>query len=151
MDVKTAASVASLRDSVCHHVHYSLAKDWRNLSRHDLFMAAALAVRDQLVERMLETEERYRTRDPKCVCYFSIEFLIGRSLTNNLCNLGILDLWRQALRALGADPDDVETSEGDAALGNGGLGRLAACFLDSLATLNLPGCGYGINYELPSD
>jgi len=147
MDVKTAASVASLRESVCHHVRYSLAKDWQNLSRHDLFMAAALAVRDQLVERMLETEERYRIRDPKRVCYFSIEFLIGRSLTNNLCNLGILDLWRQALRTLGADPDDVETSEGDAALGNGGLGRLAACFLDSLATLNMPGCGYGINYE----
>jgi starch phosphorylase len=142
-----ASTVASLRESVRHHVRYSLAKEWQNLPRHDLFMAAALAVRDQLVDRMLQTEGRYRIRDPKRVYYFSIEFLIGRSLTNNLCNLGILDLWRQALRALEVDPDDVQTSERDAALGNGGLGRLAACFLDSLATLNMPGCGYGINYE----
>src|SRR5437762_13618308 len=76
-----------------------------------------------------------------------MEFLIGRSLSNNLCNLGLLELCGGALRDMGADLEEVQESEPDAALGNGGLGRLAACFLDSLATLDLPGFGYGINYE----
>ncbi len=96
---------------------------------------------------MLETEERYRQQDPKRLYYLSIEFLIGQSLGNNLHNLGIRELYRQALSNLGADLEEVEESEADAALGNGGLGRLAACFLDSLATLGMPGYGYGINYE----
>jgi len=120
---------------------------WPELSQQERFRAVALAVRDRLVDGMLATEERYRRADPKRVHYLSIEFLLGQSLQTNLVNLGILEPCRQALTKLGANLEELESVERDAALGNGGLGRLAACFLDSLATLGLPGYGYGINYE----
>ncbi|NJM35176.1 MAG: glycogen/starch/alpha-glucan phosphorylase, partial [Rhodomicrobium sp.] len=109
--------------------------------------AVVLAVRDALVDRMLDTEARYRKADSKRLYYLSMEFLIGRSLDNNLANLGIFDLCRQVLQDMGCVVEDILGKEDDAALGNGGLGRLAACFLDSLATLDMPGYGYGINYE----
>ncbi len=146
---KTAARdlVSAIQESICRHAKYSLGKQWRDLSTRDLFTAVALSVRDRLVEARLETEARYQQQDVKRVNYLSIEFLIGQSLGNNLHNLGVRELYRQALRNLGADLDDVEQSEEDAALGNGGLGRLAACFLDSLATLGMAGYGYSINYE----
>jgi starch phosphorylase len=96
---------------------------------------------------MLATEKRYEHADAKRLYYLSIEFLMGRSLGNNLHNLGIYDYCREMLLGMGVDLDEVEESEDDAALGNGGLGRLAACFLDSLATLGMPGYGIGINYE----
>jgi glycogen phosphorylase len=140
-------SVSILQNSICRHVRYSLGKKRDNLSGHDLFFAVALAVRDCLVDRMLETEERYQKADAKRLYYLSMEFLMGRSLGNNLANLGILDRCQQALRGIEVELVAAEESEGDAALGNGGLGRLAACFLDSLATLDMPGYGYGINYE----
>jgi starch phosphorylase len=140
-------AVSALQECIRRHATYSLGKAWRNLSVRDLFTAVALTVRDQLVERFLETEERYQQQDPKRLYYLSIEFLIGQSLGNNLHNLRMRELYRQALRPLGVDLEAVEESEEDAALGNGGLGRLAACFLDSLATLRMPGYGYGINYE----
>ncbi|MBZ5636617.1 MAG: glycogen/starch/alpha-glucan phosphorylase [Acidobacteriia bacterium] len=140
-------SVSALQESIERHARYSLGKHWRDLTGRDRFDAVALAVRDKLVDRMLETEERYGRADPKRLYYLSIEFLIGQSLGNNLLNLGIRESCREALRNLGAGLDDIEASEPDAALGNGGLGRLAACFLDSLATLGMPGYGYGINYE----
>jgi starch phosphorylase len=140
-------SAALLQESIERHARYSLGKRWRDLTARDRFDAVALAVRDQMVDRMLETEERYGRNDPKRLYYLSIEFLIGQSLGNNLLNLGIRESCREALKTLGADLEDVEASEPDAALGNGGLGRLAACFLDSLATLGMPGYGYGINYE----
>ena len=140
-------SASALQESIQRHARYSLGKNWRDLSARDRFNAVALAVRDQLVDRMLETEERYRKTDSKRLYYVSIEFLIGQSLGTNLHNLGIRESCRQALCNLGADLAELEDSEPDAALGNGGLGRLAACFLDSLATLGMPGYGYGINYE----
>jgi starch phosphorylase len=140
-------SVSGLQESICHHAKYSLGRAWRDLSPHDRFTAVALTVRDRMMAVMLETEERYRQRDPKRLYYLSIEFLIGQSLGNNLLNLGIRESCREALSNLGADLDEVEETEPDPALGNGGLGRLAACFLDSLATLGMPGYGYGINYE----
>src|ERR1700730_14812618 len=147
-DVRILAdSVSALRDSICQHVRYSLGKERHNLSGHDLFLAVALAVRDRLVDRMLETEERYQKADAKRLYYLYMEFLMGRALGNNLSNLGILDRCQEALRKIELELEAAEESEGDAALGNGGLGRLAACFLDSLATLNMPGYGYGINYE----
>jgi starch phosphorylase len=96
---------------------------------------------------MLETEDRYQQTDPKRVHYLSMEYLLGRSLKNNLSNLGMLDLCRDALRKMGVDFEEVMEGECEAALGNGGLGRLAACFLDSLATMGMPGYGYGLNYE----
>jgi glycogen phosphorylase len=141
------ATVTALQAAIRHHVRYSLGKEWQHLSAPELFRAVAFAVRDQLMDRMLATEERYRQVQAKRLYYLSIEFLMGRSLSNNLSNLGILTLCQEALRTLGVDLSMVEESERDAALGNGGLGRLAACFLDSLATLDMPGYGYGIHYE----
>lgn len=143
----TADSIASVQESIRRHARYSLGKAWSDLSNTELFNAVAFSVRDRLVDRMLETEERYRKDTPKRINYLSIEFLIGQSLGNHLNNLGIRELYRQALSSFGADLEAVEESEPDAALGNGGLGRLAACFLDSFATLGIPACGYGINYE----
>jgi glycogen phosphorylase len=140
-------SVADIQESLERHAKYSLGKAWSNLSTRELFTAVALSVRDRLMDRMLETGERYRQADPKRLHYLSIEFLIGRLLDNNLQNLGIRELYQQALSKMGADLEELEEIEEDAALGNGGLGRLAACFLDSLATLGMPGYGYGINYE----
>ena len=140
-------AVFAIQESIRRHVTYSLGTAWRDLSARDRFTAVALAVRDQLVERMLETSERYRQQDPKRLYYLSIEFLLGQSLGHNLQNLRMRELYRQALSHLRVELEEVEQSEADAALGNGGLGRLAACFLDSMATLGMPGYGYGINYE----
>jgi starch phosphorylase len=139
--------MGDLREAIQWHAKYSLGKSWPDLSARDRFNAVALAVRDRMVDRMLETEERYQQTDSKRLYYLSIEFLIGQSLGNNLQNLGIREACREALSMLGSDLDAIEATEPDAALGNGGLGRLAACFLDSLATLGMPGYGYGINYE----
>ena len=136
-----------MQEAICRHARYSLGKAWADLSSYERFAAVALAARDRMVDAMLATEERYGQADPKRLYYLSIEFLIGQSLGNNLRNLGLRESCRQALARLGADLEEIERSEPDAALGNGGLGRLAACFLDSLATLGMPGYGYGINYE----
>lgn len=140
-------SKKALHDSICHHLRYSLGRDWDGSTRRDLCLATSLAVRDRLVDRMLETQKRYREKDVKHLYYLSMEFLVGRSLGNNLFNLGIHDTCSRCLEELGFDLEEVREEERDAALGNGGLGRLAACFLDSLATLGMPGFGYGINYE----
>ena len=135
------------RQAFLRHVTYILGETVERLSPAEALRASALAVRDRMLERLLATERRYRKEGAKRLYYLSLEFLIGRSLGNNLINLGLLDACRDVLRELGFDPREVEESEVDAALGNGGLGRLAACFLDSLATLDYPGFGYGINYE----
>ncbi len=142
-----ADSVSAIEESIRRHVKYSLAKPWNDLSSSDLLAAVALSVRDRLVEQMLETEGRYQREDSKRLSYISIEFLIGKSLTNHLHNLHVFKPYQEALGQLGVSLEDLEQAEGDAALGNGGLGRLAACFLDSLATLGMPAYGYGINYE----
>jgi starch phosphorylase len=139
--------VAGICRRIRHHATYSLGKRWEDLSARDLFTAVSLSVRDHLVERRLATEERYRKTHPKHVYYLSIEYLIGRSLGGNLENLRLRRAYREALRELGASLDAVEASEADAALGNGGLGRLAACFLESFATLDIAGWGYGILYD----
>lgn len=136
-----------IRRSLCWHVRYSLGKPGDDLCKHDTFTAVALTVRNRILDLMLETEKRYQQQDAKRLYYLSLEYLIGRSLTNNLINLGLYDLFRDALLEQGIDMEELEEYESDAALGNGGLGRLAACFLDSLATMDMPGYGYGINYE----
>lgn len=142
-----ASTLATLQESIRRHVRYSLGKEWGRLSGQELFSAVALTVRDRLVDQMLATEARRQQTDPKRLYYLSIEFLMGRSLGNNLHNLGLFNLCQEALRGMGVELADIEESESDAALGNGGLGRLAACFLDSMATLDMPGYGYGIHYE----
>ena len=135
------------RSLIEHHVRFTLAKRRMQLTRHDWYRATALVVRDMLVEKMLTTRRRFERSNAKKVYYLSLEFLIGRSLENNLFNLGIIDTCRDFLADNGVDLRTLFDEEPDAALGNGGLGRLAACFLDSLATLDMPGYGYGINYE----
>src|SRR5215831_1030005 len=133
--------------AVERNVRYTLGKRWQDASPRDLLNAVSLAVREPLVEQMLATEERYRAADAKRLYYLSLEFLIGRSLGNNLLNLAMLEPVRTSLASLGVDLEALRELESDAALGNGGLGRLAACYLDSLASLDMPGFGYGINYE----
>jgi len=130
-----------------HHLRFTLAKRRIQLSKVDWYRATAMVVRDMLVEKMLATEARVERRNAKKIYYLSVEFLIGRSLENNLFNLGMIDVCREYLAESGFDLQSLFDYEPDAALGNGGLGRLAACFLDSLATLDIPGYGYGINYE----
>ncbi len=142
-----ALTVPAFQEAIRYHARYSLGKKWGSCSGHELFTAVAFAVRHALIDRMLDTEDRYQQADPKRVHYLSMEYLLGRSLKNNLSNLGILDLCRDALHKMGVDLEEVLEGECEAALGNGGLGRLAACFLDSLATMSMPGYGYGINYE----
>ncbi len=142
-----ALTVSALQDAIRYHVRYSLGKRWESCSGRELFTAVAFTVRDSLIDRMLDTEDRYQLADPKRVHYLSMEYLPGRSLKNNLSNLGMLDLCRDALHKMGVDLNQVLEGECEAGLGNGGLGRLAACFLDSLATMSMPAYGYGINYE----
>lgn len=126
---------------------YSLCKQVCEASKEDLFTALALAVREIAVDHMYSTANRYAQSNPKRIYYLSVEYLLGRSLVNNLDNLGIFDLLDQVRLDNPIPLRDVIDCEYDPALGNGGLGRLAACFIDSMATLGLPGYGYGLNYQ----
>jgi glycogen phosphorylase len=141
------AASSPLTDSLSRHLRYSLGRNHGDHSSHALFTALALALREPLIDGLLDSERRYTAAGSKRLSYLSMEFLLGRSLENNLLNLGLWEDCSRALAKQGYTLDDLRHSERDAALGNGGLGRLAACFLDSLATLDLPGSGYGINYE----
>jgi len=130
---------------ISHHLRYTLGVDADHATSVELLRATSLAVREELVDQMIDT--RARQRGARSIAYVSMEFLIGRSFVNNLISLGLYDEVKAALASLGASIDTIASIEDDAALGNGGLGRLAACFLDSLATLDLPAVGYGLNYE----
>jgi glycogen phosphorylase len=141
------ATRAALQKSIARHLTHTLGRAWPPKQKDHLFLSLAYALRDRLAERMLETEARYQASDLKRVHYVSMEFLLGRSLVNNLYNLGLFETCRKVLAELGADIEEVQAEEGDAPLGNGGLGRLAACFLDSMATLGIAGYGHGIHYE----
>ncbi len=140
-------ALAELRQKVRWHLAHTVAVNAEEVSPRVLLYVLSRSIRDCMVERMLATESRYRKAEAKRLYYLSMEFLIGRSLLNNLTNLGLLDDAHVVLKEFHFDLGDVEKCEADAALGNGGLGRLAAGFLDSLATLDMPGYGYGINYE----
>ncbi|HEX8169861.1 MAG TPA: glycogen/starch/alpha-glucan phosphorylase [Thermoanaerobaculia bacterium] len=136
-----------LREGIESFLRFARGRLWSEASERDRLFALAGAVRRPALDAMRESERRYREQDSKRLYYLSMEFLMGRSLGNNLTNLGLYDAARAVLSELGDDLEELQALEPDAALGNGGLGRLAACFLDSLATLDLPGFGYGINYE----
>jgi starch phosphorylase len=135
------------RRALAGHLLYTCVKEPLDAGPVDIYRAMAHVVRDRLVERWLATQRRYAERDVKRVNYLSAEFLTGRSLGLCLVNLGIYGIAEQLVASMGYDLTDVLESEGDPGLGNGGLGRLAACFMDSLATLDLPAVGYGIRYE----
>ncbi|MDP3921090.1 MAG: glycogen/starch/alpha-glucan phosphorylase [Candidatus Omnitrophota bacterium] len=136
-----------LRKSFTYNLCFDRAKDRYTTTSHDAFMAMALAVRDRIVERWIQTQQTYHKENRKRVYYLSMEFLIGRLLGNNLINLDLWDKAREAVKAFDLDIEEICNEELDAGLGNGGLGRLAACFLDSMATLGIPAHGYGIRYD----
>ncbi|MDD5132631.1 MAG: glycogen/starch/alpha-glucan phosphorylase, partial [bacterium] len=126
---------------------YFMAKDQHSATAHDNFMSIAVSIRDRLVERWILTQQRYHRENAKRVYYLSMEFLIGRMLSNNVMNIGVWKETWDALQEMGFDLEEIRDQESDAGLGNGGLGRLAACFLDSMASLGIPAYGYGIRYD----
>ncbi len=138
----------AIEESFLEHLQYTLAELPRHIdSEWEPYVALALAVRDRMIERWVHTQEAYYAQDAKRVYYMSLEFLMGRSLVNSLINMGLNDETASALRELGYQLEALREAEWDAGLGNGGLGRLAACFLDSMATMGYASYGYGIRYD----
>ena len=137
----------SIQISFANHLEYSLSKDQYTATDRDLYLSLALSARDRLIERWIRTQQLYYNHDVKRVYYLSAEYLMGRLLVNNLINLGIYKETKKAMEELNIDLNDLCENEPDMGLGNGGLGRLASCFLDSMATLEIPAYGYGIRYE----
>jgi len=146
-DRRVEMSVEGLKEDFAWHLRYSLAKGETRATERDEYTAFAMAVRDRLVERWISTQEEYARQNTKRVYYMSLEFLIGRLLGNNVINLKADQLCREALKEYGIDWNSLRDYESDAGLGNGGLGRLAACYIDSMSTLNLAGMGYGLRYD----
>jgi len=137
-------SVEALKHSIAYKLMFTIGKDPSVANKHEWLNATLLAVRDRMVERWLRFNRAQLSQDVRQVYYLSMEFLVGRTLSNALLAMGIYEDARAALEEMGFDLEDLIGEENDPGLGNGGLGRLAACFLDSLATLGLPGRGYGI-------
>ena len=140
-------SVEALKHSIAYKLMFTIGKDPVIANKHEWLNATLFAVRDRLVERWLRSNRAQLSQETRQVYYLSMEFLIGRTLSNALLSLGIYDDVKTALEEMGLDLEELIDEENDPGLGNGGLGRLAACFLDSLATLALPGRGYGIRYD----
>ena len=139
--------VEDLKRDFLHNRKFGLAKDHYTATTNDNFQALALTIRDRLISRWILTQQRYHDENCKRVYYLSLEFLIGRLLADNILNLGLEKECQEAMSGLGIELGELYEQENDAGLGNGGLGRLAACFLDSMATLGLPATGYGIRYD----
>lgn len=140
-------SEEGIRRSFLANREYALAKDQYTATLNDDYLALAIVIRDRLIERWIATQQSYHKRNVKRVYYLSMEFLIGRLLGANILNLGVWDQVKEAMERLGFDIEELRECEVDAGLGNGGLGRLAACFLDSMATLGIAAHGYGIRYD----
>jgi starch phosphorylase len=144
---KALPKLTPVKQALQNHLIFSCFKTSAVATPRDWYDVAAYTVRDHVVERWVKTADAYYAHDPKRLYYLSLEFLIGRMLTNAALNLGMKDELSEGLHSLGRDLENVVEMESDAALGNGGLGRLAACFLDSMATMDIPATGYGIRYE----
>uniref|UniRef100_A0A667YT08 Alpha-1,4 glucan phosphorylase n=1 Tax=Myripristis murdjan TaxID=586833 RepID=A0A667YT08_9TELE len=140
-------NVTDLKQNFNRHLHFTLVKDRNVATRRDYYFALAHTVRDHLIGRWIRTQQHYYEKDPKRVYYISLEFYMGRTLQNTMVNLALENACDEATYQLGLDMEELEDMEEDAGLGNGGLGRLAACFLDSMASLGLAAYGYGIRYE----
>ncbi|HLF96700.1 MAG TPA: glycogen/starch/alpha-glucan phosphorylase [Methylococcaceae bacterium] len=140
-------NAADLAEDIRRHYNYTLGRETPHESPYYLYTALALTLRDRLMERWKSTIQAKDDADCKRAYYLSMEFLLGRSLSNAMLNLGVADATTEALRSLGIRMEEAADQEQDAGLGNGGLGRLAACFIDSCATLGLPVVGYGLRYE----
>ena len=137
----------SLSNQFAEHLEFELVRDRITATGDDAFFALALAVRDRLVRKWLRTQHQYIEKDVKRVYYLSLEYLMGRMLGNTLINMDLYDECYNILKQDGYSLEEIRDFEKDMGLGNGGLGRLAACYLDSMATLELPAFGYGIRYE----
>jgi len=146
-DDRTGIKVETLKQAILENLRYVMGKDPEFATDMDYFMAVAYTVRDRILARWMETRRSYSEHNVRLVCYLSAEFLMGPHLANNLLNLGVEEPIRQATKELGLDLDRIIAEESEPGLGNGGLGRLAACYLDSLATLGVPAIGHGIRYE----
>jgi starch phosphorylase len=144
---RTGLSAASIRQAFLDNLFYVQGRFLEVATPNDLYQALAYTLRDRLLHRWVNTVQTYKETDCRTVCYLSAEYLPGPHLGNNLLNLGIMENAREAMAGLGLDLDTILEHEEEPGLGNGGLGRLAACFMDSLATLQIPAIGYGIRYE----
>ncbi|MGB5710323.1 MAG: glycogen/starch/alpha-glucan phosphorylase [Waterburya sp.] len=146
-DDRTGLSIPTLRRAIADNLFYLQGKFPAIATKNDYYMALAYTVRDRLLQRWLATTQSYLNNNVRVVCYLSAEFLVGPHLGNNLINLGIYDQVRQAVEESGLDLEELIEQEEEPGLGNGGLGRLAACYMDSLSNLEIPAIGYGIRYE----
>ncbi|MBW4515768.1 MAG: glycogen/starch/alpha-glucan phosphorylase [Timaviella obliquedivisa GSE-PSE-MK23-08B] len=146
-DDRTGIDVETLKRALLDNLFYVQAKFRKISTQNDYYMALAYTVRDRLLNRWLNTTQTYLEKAPRTVAYLSAEFLLGPHLGNNLINLGLYNIIKQAVEELGLNLSDLLEQEEEPGLGNGGLGRLAACYIDSLATLEIPAIGYGIRYE----
>ncbi|MFP4522467.1 MAG: glycogen/starch/alpha-glucan phosphorylase [Fibrobacterota bacterium] len=146
-EIYKGMTAEAVKMSFRNNLKYRQAKDKYSATDYDRYLSIANTVMDRMVDRWLHTQREYHKKNVKRVYYLSMEFLIGRSLGNSLINLGIFNECAEALQELGLDLEEIREEEYDAGLGNGGLGRLAACFLDSMATLGIPAHGYGIRYD----
>ena len=142
-----AALVKEVKDAIKHQLRLILARDLGSATKYEIWMATSLAVKEMMIDRFIETQKEHSHQDTRRVYYLSLEYLMGRLLNVNLSNLGLSGAVEKALDDLGFDFDMLCEEENDMGLGNGGLGRLAACFLDSMATMDLPAVGYGIHYQ----
>jgi len=147
MTAQQSQSVETLKKNILKHLRYTVAKEPTKATPRDWFHAIAHMVKDLMAEHWMATFNQYYQSDTKRIYYLSLEFLTGRFLVKSMLNLGIYEQCSQAIADLGLSQEEIIEMESDPGLGNGGLGRLAACFLDSMATMNLPGYGYGIRYE----
>ncbi|MDG1325259.1 MAG: glycogen/starch/alpha-glucan phosphorylase [Opitutales bacterium] len=139
--------VTEVKDAIKHQLRLILARDLGSATKSELWMATSLAVKEMMIDRFIETQKEHSKQDTRRVYYLSLEYLMGRLLNVNLSNLGLKNAVEEALSELGFQLDVLSEEEHDMGLGNGGLGRLAACFLDSMATMDLPAVGYGIHYQ----
>lgn len=130
-----------------NHVEYTLGLTRFNFKEVNAYQATSLSVRDRLIEQLNDSNEYFNSQNSKRVYYMSLEFLLGRMLQNSLVNIDMEQKYKDAMMEIGTNLEEIYEEEVDPALGNGGLGRLAACFLDSLATLDIPAMGYGIRYD----
>jgi starch phosphorylase len=146
-DDRTGLSIETLRRAMADNLHYIQGRFPSAASKNDLYMALAYTIRDRLLRRWLATQQTYLKKDTRIVCYLSAEYLVGPHTGNNLVNLGIYEPFRQAVEESGLNLEELLEQEEEPGLGNGGLGRLAACFMDSLSSLEIPAIGYGIRYE----
>jgi glycogen phosphorylase len=145
--VRTGLTVNEIKKAFRDNLCCGLGRLKRFATKHDLYVALALTIRDRVFQRTVESIENYGGANARRVAYLSAEYLPGPHLANNLLNLGISDATREALQLLGHDFDEILAQEEEPGLGNGGLGLLASCYMDSLASVEVPAVGYGIRYE----